>query len=309
MYLQKQFVQTVRLYFKEQGKEWLQDLPSLIQYCENKWSVKMHEPYTLSVNYVAPATMQNGKEAVVKICIPGSGFLAELEALQLFHKKIVQLIDYNKENGILILEKLSPGCTLAEITDEEEACQIAANVMKELAAPAPINTRIPTIMTREEELRKIVKENTNGIGPISAQTLQKALKVFTYMNHTTKQQLLLHGDFHHYNILAAGDGGWKAIDPKGLIGEIEYDLIQYLLNNLPDKGVYEVIKRRVEIFANELNLDRERILLWGYCHTVLATSWTVDNEAYNKDFFQMIAVFEKLYDDIYGIQNNESFNR
>lgn len=302
MKLQKQFVQSVRLYFKEQGEVWLQKLPNLIHYCEQKWSMKINEPYSLSINYAAPATMEDGTEVVVKICVPGESFLDELESLQLFRDKgIVQLIDSDRENGILILEKLSPGHTLAEVVDDEEACRIAARVIKNLSTPAPVHTRIPTTNGREENLRKLKDEHPNGVGPISPKMLVKALRIFTYMNETTEQHLLLHGDFHHYNVLASREGAWTAIDPKGLIGEIEYDLIQFMLNKLPDQGVHEVIEKRVEIFTKELNLDKERLLLWGYCHTVLATSLTVDNEGtYNESFYQCIKIFEKLYEANFG---------
>jgi streptomycin 6-kinase len=302
MKLQKHFVQSVRLYFKEQGEAWLQNLPNLIHYCEQKWSMKIKEPYSLSINYVAPAKMKDETEVVVKICIPGEGFLDELEALQLFWEKgIVQLIDSDKENGIIILEQLSPGYTLAEITDDEEACRIAAEVIKNLSFPAPVHTRILTTKEREEKLRILEDEHPNGVGPISQQTLQRALRIFTYLNQTTEQHFLLHGDFHHYNVLASGEGSWTAIDPKGLIGEIEYDLIQYLLNKLPKQGVYDVIEKRVEIFINKLNLDKRRLLLWGYCHTVLATSWTVvDDKTYDESFYQGIEIFEKLYEENFG---------
>lgn len=278
----------------------LQELPKIIQYCEQKWSMKMQEPYSLSVNYVAPAKIEDGPEVVVKICIPGEGFLDEIEALILFGEKgIVQLFDSDQEKGIIILEKLSPGHTLAEVLDDEEACQIAAEVVKNLSIPAPVHTRIPTTKVREENLRKLVKQHPSGIGPISHKTLEKALKIFTYMNKTSKHHRLLHGDFHHYNVLASGDGAWTAIDPKGLIGDIEYDLIQYMLNKLPNKGAYEAIEKRVNIFTEELNLDKERLLLWGYCHTVLATSWSVDednNDTYDESFYQGIEIFEKLYE-------------
>jgi streptomycin 6-kinase len=302
MKLQEHFVQSVRLYFKEQGEVWLRDLPNLIHYCEQKWSMKMKEPYSLSVNYVAPAAMEDGTEVVVKICIPGEGFLDELEALHLFRERgIVQMIDSDQENGIIILEHLSPGRTLAEVTEDEEACRLAANVMKNLAFPAPTHTRIPTTKAREEELRRLVEGHTNGIGPISHKTLEKALKIFTYMNHTIEQYWLLHGDFHHYNVLSAGEGSWTAIDPKGLIGEIEYDLIQFMLNKLPDQGAYEVIEKRADIFTKELDLDKERLLLWGYCHTVLATAWTVDDDgSYEVSFYQGIEIFEKLYEANFG---------
>lgn len=302
MKLQKHFVESVRLYFKEQGEAWLQNLPNLIHYCEQKWSMKIKEPYSLSINYVAPAKLEDETEVVVKICIPGEGFLDELEALQLFRKKgIVQLIDADKENGIIILEKLSPGYTLAEVTEDEEACRLAANVIKNLSIPAPAHTRIVTTKAREEALRKLVGEHIYGVGPISQQTLERALRIFGYLNQTTEQYFLLHGDFHHYNVLASGEGAWTAIDPKGLIGEIEYELIQFMLNKLPDQGVYEVIEKRVEIFTKELDLDKERLLLWGYCHTVLATSWTVDDDkTYDESFYQGIEIFEKLYETNFG---------
>ncbi|MCM3409681.1 aminoglycoside phosphotransferase family protein [Metabacillus litoralis] len=303
MNLQKHFVQTVKKYFKEQGKAWLKNLPKVIHYCEQRWSIKIKDPYPLSINYVAPAITKES-ELVVKICIPEEGYFSELEALQLFgkeKKKMVQLIDCDKEHGILLLEKLSPGYTLAEVEDDEESCRIAASVLKNLIFPSPVHSRIGTTKDREENLREIVNNHKKGIGPISQQTLEKALGIFTYLNATAKQHFLLHGDFHHYNILACQEREWVAIDPKGLIGEIEYDLIQFLLNKLPDQRMYEVIEKRVDIFTKELNLNKKRLLLWGYCHTVLATSWTVKNdETYDKAFFQCIEIFEKLYESKWG---------
>ncbi|WLD93864.1 aminoglycoside phosphotransferase family protein [Alkalihalobacillus sp. AL-G] len=302
MELQKQFVQSVRLFFKERGEAWLNQLPELILYCEQKWSMKMEEAYSLSVNYVAPAKMDNGREVVVKICISSEGFLDELEALRLFGEKgIVQLVDSDLEKGIILLERLSPGHTLAELDDHDEACRIAAEVVRNLSIPAPPETRIPTVKVREESLREIVKRHKDGFGPISIEVLERALKIFTYMNETTEKRLLLHGDFHHYNVLSSGEGVWTAIDPKGLIGEIEYDLIQYMLNKLPDQGAYEVIEKRADTFTEELNLNRERLLLWGYCHTVVATAWSVDDDgSYCESFYQGIEIFEKLYETHYG---------
>ncbi len=298
MKLQEHFVRSVRLYFKSEGDKWLQNLPSTIHYCEDKWSLKMKEPFALSINYVAPALTATGDEVVVKICIPGEECLNELEALQLFgEERMVRLIRSDKEKGILILERLSPGEMLVEINNDEEACIIAANVIKNITIPVPPLCKLPTTQAREEELSKMVQEHKNGIGPISHQTLHRALRVFTYMNKTIKQYWLLHGDFHHYNILSSGRGEWKVIDPKGLIGEVEYDLIQYMLNNLPNDHSFEVIEKRVDIFTNKLNLNRKRLLLWGYCHTVLATAWTVGEDgAYNESFYRGIEIFKKLYE-------------
>ncbi|PYZ93030.1 hydrogenase expression protein HypB [Salipaludibacillus keqinensis] len=301
MNFQDQFVKNVRLYFKTKGEKWLQQLPSLIHYCEETWSLTIKDPYKLSINFVAPAMAKDGREVVVKICLPGEDFLNEREALQSFNgNAMVKLIDSDKEKGIFILEKLSPGFTLAELKDDREACRLATKILQKLTTPAPNESKLPSTKAREQSLRDIVADHKHS-SVITMGTLQKALKIFTHLNQTTTEWQILHGDFHHYNLLYSEDKGWKAIDPKGLIGEREYDLIQFMLNHLPDKGAYEVVANRVDIFIDELNLNKERLILWGYCHTVLATYWSIDDDGtFDKSFHQCIEIFEELYETLYG---------
>ena len=42
--------------------------------------------------------------------------------------------------------------------------------------------------------------------------------------------MLLHGDLQHYNVLLDKDRGWVAIDPKGVVGELEYEVGALLRN-------------------------------------------------------------------------------
>ncbi|MGM7700481.1 aminoglycoside phosphotransferase family protein [Pseudalkalibacillus sp. Hm43] len=298
MPLQNDFVKNVKLYFQEQGEEWLNELPNLIRYCEEKWSMEVGEPYELSINYVAPAIMDDGTEVVIKLCIPGEGFHHELEALKLFNGQgMVRLIDSDAEKGVLILEILTPGHTLATLEDHEDTARIAARAIRKLITPAPAKTILPTTKAREENLRKQIRNHPNGIGPIPRDILDRSLDIFTFLNETTEQRYLLHGDFHHYNVLSSGDGEWTVIDPKGLVGEIEYDLIQFMLNRQTQQNAYEVIGQRVEIFTNELNLNKKRLLLWGYAHAVLSTAWSVDAKdgSYSEDFYRGIDIFQSLY--------------
>ncbi|RSK50713.1 hypothetical protein EJA13_14445 [Bacillus canaveralius] len=73
-------------------------------------------------------------------------------------------------------------------------------------------------------------------------------------------------------------------------------MVLILLNCLPAENRPEVIERRIDIFTEELGLDKEKMLLWGYAHTVLSTSWSVeDNGKYDKTSFDCIAIFEALY--------------
>ena len=74
--------------------------------------------------------------------------------------------------------------------------------------------------------------------------------------------VVLHGDLHHFNILAAERQPWLAIDPKGVVGEPVYETGALLRNpwpdllSLPDPG--RILARRVDQLAEELGFDRAR---------------------------------------------------
>jgi streptomycin 6-kinase len=293
------YIKNIKIVHKEKGQEWLENLPKLISYCEMRWNLKVIDPFELSFNFVAAAVYANGSEAVLKLSVPSQDFLYELDALKQFNhhkRKMVQLLDYDEEKGIIILERLIPGHMLETIENDEEATRIAANVLIELWIPVVENSSLPTTKNRESSLIALKKRHPNGLGPISAQLLEEAEYFFKKMNETSTHSFLLHGDLHHYNILAKDDS-WMVIDPQGLIGEREYDLIQYLLNRLPEEGYKQVIKNRINIFAEVLGLDKERILMWGIAHSILSTSWSVedDHENYSTSFFQGINAFRDLY--------------
>jgi streptomycin 6-kinase len=291
----------IKFVHKEKGQEWLDHLPKLINYCEKRWNMKVQdEPFELSFNFVCAAIFADGGEAVLKLSVPSQDFQNELVALKLFNtnkRKMVQLMDYDGEKGIILLERLKPGKMLSTIDDDEVATQIAVSVLKELWIPIGEDCLLPATKNREASLIALRKEHPNGLGPISAQMFKEAEYFFKKMNETSTQYYLLHGDLHHYNILSKNNS-WMVIDPQGLIGEREYDLIQFLLNKLPEKDCKEVIKKRIDIFAEELGLNKESILMWGIAHSVLSTAWSVeDNENYSKSFFQGLLAIRELYQE------------
>jgi streptomycin 6-kinase len=73
--------------------------------------------------------------------------------------------------------------------------------------------------------------------------------------------MLVHGDFHHHNLLAHGDG-WLAIDPKPMLGEPEYDVASFLWNPLPYRMQFEVTERRLSAFAGA-GLNEARMRAWA----------------------------------------------
>jgi streptomycin 6-kinase len=72
---------------------------------------------------------------------------------------------------------------------------------------------------------------------------------------------LVHGDFHHHNILRHGDQ-FVAIDPKPYLADREYDLPSFLWNPLDNRmDDREQTERRIAAFV-AAGLDDFRIRAW-----------------------------------------------
>lgn len=292
--LPETFIKTIIGIHGDKASEWLEDFEQLIAACEKHYHLQIQKPYDLSYNFVAPAIRNDGKEVVVKIVLSRHEFQAERKALQLMKgKNMVKMLEHEVERGILILERLDPGHTLAVLENDEEATLIAANVMKEIMVSAALQSNLPTVIDRENSLKRIY--HMKSYGPIPKEMIEEALHIFTRLNASIDKQYLLHGDLHHYNILKSEES-WVAIDPKGLIGDREYEVVQYLLNKLPENDLEKITEKRIDIFVEKLNLDKERVLLRAYSHAVLATCWTVEDGNYSENFFMAIKMFKNLCD-------------
>jgi streptomycin 6-kinase len=91
----------------------------------------------------------------------------------------------------------------------------------------------------------------------------------------------LHGDLHHYNVLFDSDRGWLAIDPKGVIGEVEYEIGAALRNPYENPEVFasqKAVERRLKGYGAVLKMDFDRALKWGFAQAVLSAIWSVEDK-------------------------------
>jgi len=118
--LPDQFIKTITDIHKEIGEIWLENFNDLCNRCEIRWNMKILSPFELSYNFVAPILINGQKNAVIKLAVPNEEFNSEVEALRQFkNKDFVKVIDFDLNEGILILEQLLPGDTLATIENEQ----------------------------------------------------------------------------------------------------------------------------------------------------------------------------------------------
>jgi streptomycin 6-kinase len=191
-------------------------------------------------------------------------------------KGIVRAIDHI--GGAVLLERLQPGDPLVSMSvdgRDEKATAILADVISRLPACAPTGS----IATVQEWGQAFDRYRARGGGDIPVPLVDAAQHVYAQMCASQSRPRLLHGDLHHYNVLLDSTRGWLAIDPKGVVGELEYEVGAALRNPSERPDVFtapSVIMRRVDRFARALNLDPERILAWAFAQAVLAAVWAVE---------------------------------
>ena len=95
-----------------------------------------------------------------------------------------------------------------------------------------------------------------GPGPFPAALLDRAEAIARHLLASAPREVLLHGDFHHYNVLSADRAPWLAIDPKGMLGDPGYEIGPFLLNpDGPPKSA-ALLRRRLDVLAEALAYDR-----------------------------------------------------
>jgi len=185
---------------------------------------------------------------------------------------------YECAPGAVLLERLRPGTplnTLASSGRDAEATEILAGLIKRMS-PEKVRTS-PTALGWGEAFTRYVASGDRSIsGPLVAD----ARSVYEELCASQSATRLLHGDLHHGNVLFDDARGWLAIDPKGVIGELEYELGAALRNPVELRSLFTdraTIEQRVAIFATAFHVDPERVIGWAYAQAVLATIWHVED--------------------------------
>lgn len=275
------FAATVLEVHGVEGARWLKGLGGLIGSCSERWAIRVMPSFEpLSYNYVAPAVRADGSDVVLKLGVPDEELRAEIESLRLFGGcGIVRLLEVDEDAGALLLERLRPGTSVVGLS-EEEATSAAASVMRSIRGRPPGGYPFPTVSAWASGLGRL-RARFDGTGPFPTDLVERAEQLFSELIGSMGDPVLLHGDLHHDNILGAEREPWLAIDPKGVVGEPEYEVGAFLRNPMPqllrEAEPGRVLSRRVDVLSDELGYDRERLIGWGTAQAVLSGWWSYED--------------------------------
>jgi streptomycin 6-kinase len=136
--------------------------------------------------------------------------------------------------------------------------------------------------------------------PFPLERIDRALELFRDLSSSEAAPVLLHGDLHPDNILAADREPWLAIDPKGVIGEPAWEAGPLLMNILPSppdpRVMRSILTRTVDQLAHELKMDRARLAACAMVRLVLSAFWTVEDHGHEHDWEDVIIAAQILED-------------
>lgn len=186
---------------------------------------------------------------------------------------------YEYVDGAVLLERLRPGTSLAQTAvngKDEEATNILAGIIQQMS-PRESPKACATIQDWAKGFESYLATSDDQI-PMGL--VEEAHQVYSDLGATQRRPQLLHGDLHHYNVLFDSERGWLAIDPKGVIGEIEYEIGAILRNPFERPDLFAsraTIERRLNQFASRLDLDFRRALAWGFAQAVMSAIWGIED--------------------------------
>jgi streptomycin 6-kinase len=112
--------------------------------------------------------------------------------------------------------------------------------------------------------------------------MNKANDFCRSLTSTYSRAMLLHGDFHHDNILRRDDGSYAIIDPKGVIGDPIFDVPRFILNEFEDElseQLYRKINLVIQTFEHLLDIPHTVIRQCLFIETAMGNCWQVEDGA------------------------------
>jgi len=193
---------------------------------------------------------------------------------------------YEHEPGAVLLERSKPGNSLVDLTlngRDVEATDILADVIQQMSIHSSSKSPLELMQacgTVEDWGKGFGKYIATGDVQIPRDLVEAGQRVFENLCASERRPRLLHGDLQHYNVLFDSKRGWLAIDPKGVVGEIEYEIGAFVRNPIAQPELFisrSTIERRLKQFTNRLDLDYERAVGWTFAQAVLSAIWSIED--------------------------------
>ncbi|MEV7024277.1 aminoglycoside phosphotransferase family protein [Kitasatospora sp. NPDC093558] len=247
----------------DEAEAWLTELPGRVAAHLEHWNLTLERVLDPggSLSLVAYVHRDDLSPAVLKVGLVTPETATEHVALSEWAGRgAVLLMDAVPAEGALLLERLHGDIPLRSLA-EPKAMLEATSLLHRLWVPLPDEHAFPALADHVAGRAPDVAPP-----PEAAALVAEAMETADALAASATETFLLHGDFHHGNVLAADRAPWLAIDPRPLAGERAYDLARLVLDRadtvVGSAGTPAAIRRRLHQLSEALEVDQERLRGW-----------------------------------------------
>jgi streptomycin 6-kinase len=258
----------------------------------DKWTLTSFQFIpSYSANLIFKCYSANLGRVVLKIGNPSfKEVITEFNTLQEYNgRRFCKIFDANNESGVILEECVQPGNTLRDESSLDKRLSVFSSLYKGLHI-TPIKAdiyptyiewvcRITEYMSKRQDCKELYLY------------MKKARDICLSVSNLYSQKMLLHGDFHHDNILLGYYGEYKIIDPKGVIGDPVFDVPRFILNEFGDEITTELYKKINDIICileKKLNIPKYILKQCLYVETAMAVCWDIEDGSTPEEFEKLI---------------------
>lgn len=268
-----EFIETVIARNGEDGRKWISGLPTLIDSLCQRWHLVLDgSPMHGYLGLVLPVR-QGERQAFVKISWMTDVTRYEAAVLSLWNGNgAVMLLDQDQESGAMLLERLDHTRSLNDV-EIDEAIIISGRILRRLALPDPGG--LPGLADAAAEIVGSLQGRWERQGrPFSQRILDKTHDLAVQLGPTAGN-LLVNYDIHYDNVLAGTREPWQAVDPKPIIGDLEYGIAQILWNRLEDILAKNGLDNAFDLLVETAELDHQLARCWTLVRCVDYWLWAL----------------------------------
>ena len=159
--------------------------------------------------------------------------------------------------------------------EEEKASEEFVAIIKKIHKVSSSELNIPNFKELFNAYERVsIPEEIHDLINLAREKVAELLK-------SQDQEVLLHGDLHHENIMARSNGEFVCFDSQAWIGDPAYELGTTLKNPWDYPAVShdaEVFQQRAAFFSKELELPLERIIGYAFVHCCLSICWGIEDK-------------------------------
>ena len=264
--------------FGDAGRAWVDELPGRLDRLRRRWDLELGPPFEPGgvTSWVAPA----GPHAVLKVVVPHPEAVHEAHALREWDGDgAVRLLDEDPDEHALLLERCRPGTGLGDAgRPDDEVLDVGAATAARLWRPlagGPYEDLGAVTASWAGEVGRLATQHDI---PLDAGLVAEGARLLRSLPATAGRTVLLHGDLHPANLLAAEREAWLAIDAKPVRGDPAFDLPPLVLQTgdlVAHADPATELARRLDRVAAATGVAVDRIRAWGVARTVEMAVWAV----------------------------------